>query len=82
MRPFRPQGAYYLLVDVSGLGLSSDLDAANFLLTRAGVASVPGSSFHASPLDGKQQVRLCFAKQDAHLEEACRRLRRLAASPR
>ncbi len=75
IRPLLPQGAYYLLADISGLGLSDDKEAANFLLGRAGVASVPGTSFYADPEDGRQQVRLCFAKQDGDLEEACRRLR-------
>ena len=74
LTPLPPQGAYYLLADVSRLGLSDDREAAGFLLTRAGVAAVPGTSFYADPGDGKQQVRLCFAKQDADLEEACRRL--------
>jgi len=75
IRPLMPQGAYYLLADISSLGLSGDREAASFLLGRAGVASVPGTSFYADPADGRQQVRFCFAKQDAHLEEACRRLR-------
>ena len=82
MRPLMPQGAYYLLADVSKMGLSDDQGAANYLLTRAGVASVPGSSFYADPEDGRSQVRLCFAKQDAHLEEACRRLRGLSPASR
>ncbi len=73
----RPQGAYYLLADVSGLGLGSDQDAAAHLLRSAGVASVPGSSFHADPGDGSRQVRFCFAKKTEELEEACRRLRAL-----
>jgi aminotransferase len=75
IKPLMPQGAYYLLADISGLRLSDDREAANFLLGRAGVAAVPGTSFYADPEDGRQQVRLCFAKQDHDLEEACRRLR-------
>jgi aminotransferase len=75
IRPLLPQGAYYLLADITGLSLSDDKEAASFLLGRAGIASVPGTSFYANPEDGRQQVRLCFAKQDRDLEEACRRLR-------
>ena len=82
IRPLMPQGAYYLLADVSSLGLPDDAAAANFLLARAGVASVPGTSFYANPDDGKQQVRLCFAKQEADLEEACRRLRGIRSALR
>jgi aminotransferase len=75
--PLMPQGAYYLLADISGLGVADDKAAARLLLEQGGVASVPGSSFYTDPEDGKHQVRLCFAKQDAPLEEACRRLRGL-----
>jgi aminotransferase len=82
IRPLRPQGAYYLLADVSGLGLSDDSQAADFLLRQAGVASVPGASFYPDPGEGRQQVRLCFAKQDAPLEEACRRLRGISSARR
>jgi len=76
---FRPQGAYYLLADVSRLGKGSDKEAASWLLQTAGVTSIPGSSFYADPEDGRNQVRLCFAKKTAEIEEACRRLRRLGS---
>ncbi|MFQ5768598.1 MAG: aminotransferase class I/II-fold pyridoxal phosphate-dependent enzyme, partial [Acidobacteriota bacterium] len=77
LKPIRPQGAYYLLVDVSGLGLGDDREAAAFLLSDVKVATVPGSSFYADPEAGRQQVRICFAKQDHDMEEACRRIRLL-----
>ena len=73
----RPQGAYYMLADVSRLGLGSDREAAAYLLAKAGVTSVPGSSFHADPADGRAQVRFCFAKKPEDLQEACRRLQSL-----
>jgi len=76
---FRPQGSYYLLADVSRLGQPDDREAAAWLLKTVGVTSIPGSSFYANPEDGSQQVRLCFAKKTEELEEACRRLRRLAS---
>ena len=76
--PLRPQGAYYLLADVSSLGCESDRAASAHLLARAGVTSVPGSSFYADPDEGRQQVRFCFAKKDRDLQEASRRLRMLA----
>lgn len=74
----RPQGAYYMLADVSSLGFDSDQKASAHLLASAGVTSVPGSSFYANPADGRSQVRFCFAKKPGDLEEACRRLRALA----
>ena len=82
LHPLRPHGSYYLLADVAPLGLPDDKAASDFLLKRGGVATVPGSSFYADPADGRSQVRLCFAKQDAALEEACRRLSGVSALPR
>jgi aminotransferase len=74
MTPFVPQGAYYMLCDVSGLGFKDDQEAARLMLERAGVAVIPGSSFYLDPEDGRAQVRLCYAKKMPDLEEACRRL--------
>jgi len=77
IRPLRPQGSYYLLADISELGAADDQEASRVLLSRVGVASVPGGSFYADPADGRRQVRLCFAKETSVLEEACRRIRAL-----
>jgi aminotransferase len=77
IRPIRPQGAYYLLADISSLGVSDDREAARILLSKARVATVPGSSFYADPADGRRHIRLCFAKEDPVLEEAGRRIRNL-----
>ena len=75
----RPQGSYYLLADITGLGVGSDREAATRLLEKARVSAVPGSSFYADPRDGAGQVRFCFAKKDKDLDEACRRLKELKA---
>jgi aminotransferase len=75
MEPFVPQGSYYMLADVSRLGMKDDDDAARILLEQAGIAVIPGSSFYADPADGRMQIRLCYAKKMPDLEEACRRLR-------
>jgi aminotransferase len=72
----RPQGAYYVLADVSRLGEGDPRAAAMVLLERTGVASVPGSAFYTGD-GGQDLVRFCFAKQDGELEEAARRLRAL-----
>ncbi len=73
-----PQGSYYLMVDVRGAGFRDDRQAADALLSRCGVAAVPGSSFYTDPADGRHQLRLCFAKTDADLARACEGLGRLA----
>jgi aminotransferase len=77
MEVILPQGAYYMLADVRSLGCGTGAEAASWLLDRAGVSSVPGTSFYADPEQGRHQVRFCFAKKPADLEEACRRLRSL-----
>lgn len=72
--PYVPQGAYYMLADVSSFGFADDKAAADGLLAEARVASVPGSAFYASDR-GKQLLRFCFAKDLPVLEEAAKRIR-------
>ena len=81
MEPFVPQGSYYMLADVSRLGMKDDYDAARILLEQAGIAVIPGSSFYANPEDGRMQIRLCYAKKMPDLQEACRRLRAFKPVP-
>jgi len=72
--PLVPQGAYYMLADVSGLGFANSSEAADRLLAETGVASIPGSAFFASG-GGDQLLRFCFAKDLAALTDASDRLR-------
>lgn len=74
--PCSPQGAYYVLADASRLPGSSSKEKAMFLLAQTGVATVPGEAFYHGS-DGDHLLRFCYAKSDADLEEACRRLERL-----
>jgi aminotransferase len=76
--PVVPQGAYYVLADVSGLGQANDLAAAMYILERVGVASVAGSAFYSSGA-GDQLVRFCYAKDWDTLREAVARLSKLTA---
>jgi aminotransferase len=75
--PFRPQGAYYILCDISGFGFGNDVAFVRHLIERVGVAAVPGSSFFADPANGSQLIRFCFCKKDSTLLEAVERLRRV-----
>ena len=79
MKLQRPQGAYYILADYSPLrdrfdGFENDRAAAETLIQRAGVASIPGRSFFTDPADGRDLLRFTFAKELPILKEACRRL--------
>lgn len=68
----RPQGAYYVLVDISEFGYESDLVFCEDLARKVGVGAVPGSSFFKEPEN--RYIRFHFAKQDATLNEALDRL--------
>ncbi len=67
-----PEGAYYILIDISEFGYESDLEFAEVLAQKVGVGSVPGSSFFKEPEN--RFVRLHFAKKDDTLNEALNRL--------
>ena len=67
-----PEGAYYILIDISEFGFESDLEFAEVLAQKVGVGSVPGSSFFKEPEN--RFVRLHFAKKDDTLNEALNRL--------
>ena len=67
-----PQGAYYVMVDVSEFGYSSDLKLCEALAQYVGVGAVPGSSFFREPEN--RYIRLHFAKQDDTLNAALERL--------
>jgi L-glutamine---4-(methylsulfanyl)-2-oxobutanoate aminotransferase len=73
-RCFRPHGAYYIMTDISGFGFANDVEFARYMVKDIGVAVVPGSSFYSQPDSGRQQVRFCYSKADATLDEAVRRL--------
>jgi aminotransferase len=76
--PIVPEGAYYVLADVSRLGMPTARHAAMDLLERARVASVPGSAFYRGA-EGERLLRFCYAKEDDVLAEACKRIREYRA---
>jgi aspartate/methionine/tyrosine aminotransferase len=79
--PFtEPQGAYYVMLDISSLGFANDLEAAEWFVREIGVAGVPGSSFFRDP--EHRYVRFHFAKREETLRAAGGRLRTLATAPR
>ena len=70
-----PQGAYYVLMDVSEFGVRDDYKFAEWLTREVGVATVPGSSFFRE--DVHHLIRFHFAKEDATLQDALNRLESL-----
>ncbi|MBA3243412.1 MAG: aminotransferase class I/II-fold pyridoxal phosphate-dependent enzyme [Acidobacteria bacterium] len=77
---FRPDGAYYLMTDISAFGFANDVEFTRHLVREVGVACVPGSSFYSRPELGARQVRFCFCKKDETLEAAAERLQKLRKS--
>jgi aminotransferase len=74
MSPHVPDGAYYILAETGNLPGATAAEKARALLAQTGVAAVAGSAFFR-PGHGEDLLRFCFAKKDADLAEACRRLR-------
>ena len=63
-----PQGAYYVMLDISAFGYDSDLQFCADLAAKVGVGAVPGSSFFREPVN--HLIRFHFAKKDDTLNEA------------
>ncbi|MCQ2408980.1 MAG: pyridoxal phosphate-dependent aminotransferase [Clostridia bacterium] len=77
-----PQGTYFVMLDISDfLRLDqfremSDLEFCEWMIKNIGVAAVPGSSFFREPVNNL--IRLHFARQQSTLEEALKRLEKMA----
>jgi aminotransferase len=76
LTPSVPNGAYYVLADARILPGKTSKEKSMALLRETGVATVAGSAFYQSG-GGQDLIRFCFAKTEAELNEACRRLRTL-----
>ncbi|HEY4789028.1 MAG TPA: aminotransferase class I/II-fold pyridoxal phosphate-dependent enzyme, partial [Bacteroidales bacterium] len=70
-----PQGAYYVLLDISEFGATNDLEFCEWMAREVGVAAVPGSSFFKDNVN--HLVRFHFAKNIDTLTEALKRLESL-----
>ncbi|MDR2630898.1 MAG: aminotransferase class I/II-fold pyridoxal phosphate-dependent enzyme [Spirochaetaceae bacterium] len=70
-----PEGAYYILLDISEYGYESDLLFCEDLARKVGVGAVPGSSFFREPVN--HLIRFHFAKKNETLYEALNRLEKM-----
>lgn len=73
---YRPEGTYYLLIDITSLGFDNDVAFCRMLPEKAGVAAIPCSCFWDNRHRGQELVRFCFCKKDETLDEAIKRLKR------
>jgi aminotransferase len=76
--PRKPDGAYYILCDISRFGFADDVAFAHWLVREVGVAGVPGSSFYSRPELGRHLIRFTFCKTEDVLRAAAQRLERTA----
>ena len=76
----RPEGAYYVMVDISEFGWDDDVSFCEWLAREVGVAAVPGSSFFHEPV--RHLIRFHFAKRAETLVAAGERLLRLQEKAR
>ncbi len=72
-----PDGAYYALADHTAFGFPDDLAFVDHLIDVVGVAAIPPSVFYHRSDEGRRLVRFAFCKDDAVLEAALERLKKL-----
>jgi N-succinyldiaminopimelate aminotransferase len=70
----RPQGTYFVTVDIRSVGATDGIDFCMSLPKTAGVVAVPSQVFYDNEDEGRHLVRFAFCKKDEVLDEACRRL--------
>jgi aspartate/methionine/tyrosine aminotransferase len=72
----RPEGAYYVLCDITPFGFDDDTVFARWLVSEVGVAGVPGSSFSSEPALGKHLLRFTLCKTHDVLAQAAEKFMR------
>lgn len=79
-RPLPCPGTYFMLADYSQISDLPEIDFARWLTIEHGVGVIPISAFYDDPAaaqSNRQVVRFCFAKRDATLDEALKRLEKV-----
>ncbi|TJX15910.1 pyridoxal phosphate-dependent aminotransferase [Tissierella creatinini] len=71
----KPEGAYFIMLDISEFGVTDDKKFSQQLIEKIGVAPVPGSSFFKENINN--YIRLHFAKEDETLFEVLNRLEKI-----
>ncbi len=79
-RCFVPDGAYYVMTDITGLTDQDDVTFSRALTASPGVATVPGSSFYSRPELGRTKIRFAFPKKLETLHAAAERLTAITAA--
>lgn len=77
LTPLPVPGGYFQLVDYSAVSDLPDIEFVKWLTTEHGVTAIPLSPFYETPPPGQRLARLCFAKNEATLDAAIERLKKL-----
>ena len=77
LKPLPVPGGYFQLVDYPAVSDLDDVAFSRWLTIEKGVTAIPLSPFYETPPAGQRLARLCFAKNDATLDAALERLRKL-----
>ncbi len=72
-----PEGAYYIMTDISDFGFEDDTAFGHWLVKEIGVGGVPGSSFYSRSELGRTKFRFMFSMADDVLDEAGERLMKI-----
>jgi N-succinyldiaminopimelate aminotransferase len=78
LRPIVPKGTYFMMAQIYHLDFANDVEFCRYLTTEIGVTAIPPSAFYYNPADGAALARFAFCKSRDVLEEAAKRLRKLA----
>lgn len=75
LKYYKPEGAYYVMVNIEEFGMASDTAFTEKLIKEVGVAGVPGSSFFKE--DVNTYIRFHYAKKKETLEAALEKLQNI-----
>ena len=71
----KPYGSFFVMVDISELGLGTDVEFCKYLPEKVGVAAIPPSAFYVNKSAGEKMARFAFCKKDEVLQAAVEKLR-------
>lgn len=78
LQPTTPQGAYFVMTDISKTPHANALEFCRFLISEIGVAAIPPEAFYYNRALAQQLVRFTFCKRWETLEQAVTRLKALS----
>ena len=73
--PYKPEGSYFMMLKFPDNLFKDDIEASQILIKNYGIATIPPSVFYSKSQEGKQLLRLCFAKKDETLKEGIKKLK-------